>query len=358
MRRLFSIVVLLALPLLAVAVPAHAADNPFMVKDVKVDASAASAAEAFTIAVDEGRQKAWNELIHRLTRQEDWARVPAVETATLKRMTSGYQVADEKRSTTRYVAQVTYTFNGDLVRRFLQGANIAYADTAARPLLVIPMSPAYNPASPWLAAWSGVRMAGGAVPLDLPAPDALNRNVLAPLDFDSATWSDVQPVASRAHANQAALVLAGPVTAGQMTVRIRLLTPAGSQTLGPITVPAGAGPSGAYLAAAQAAASDIGNSWKARSAIDFNQRSTLTAEIRLDSLATWGHIQQRLANVPVVTNVNVEAMAIGQARIVISYAGTPAQLNDFLSQASLALSNRDGVWWLSAGSAHAGMERP
>ncbi len=45
---------------------------------------------------------------------------------------------------------------------------------------------------------------------------------------------------------------------------------------------------------------------------------------------------------------------MGQARIVISYAGTPAQLNDFLSQASLALSNRDGVWWLE----RAGPRRP
>lgn len=358
MRRLFPLLALLVLPLLAATLPARAADNPFMVKDVKVDASASSAAEAFTIAVDQGRQKAWHELIHRLTRREDWARVPAVDTVTLKRMTVGYQVADEKRSTTRYVAEVTYTFNGDLVRQFLQNANIAYADTAAPPLLVIPMNPAYDPGSAWVAAWSGAGMADGAVPLRLPAPDALNRTVLAPLGFDSAAWSDVQPVASRARAHQAALVLAGPISGGQMTVRIRILTPAGSQTFGPLTVPVPAAPAAAYAAAEQAAASAIGNTWKARSAVDFNHLSTLTAEIRLDSLATWGRIQQRLANVPVVTNVNVEAMAIGQARIVISYAGTPAQLNDFLSQASLALTNRDGVWWLGTGPARGGMEDP
>ncbi len=176
-------------------------------------------------------------LIHRLTRQEDWARVPAVETATLKRMTSGYQVADEKRSTTRYVAEVTYTFNGDLVRRFLQGANIAYADTRGPAAAGDPDEPGLRP---------GVALAGGLVRHPhgrrRRAARAAGRRRARPQSCwprsisTARRWSDVQPVASRAHANQAALVLAGPVSAGQMTVRIRLLTPAGSQTLGPITV--------------------------------------------------------------------------------------------------------------------------
>jgi energy-converting hydrogenase Eha subunit E len=103
-----------------------------------------------------------------------------------------------------------------------------------------------------------------------------------------------------------------------------------------------------YAAAVQASADAIGNLWKARTAVDFNQHSALTAEIQLDSLAEWGRIQEKLVNVPVVTNVNVEAMSIGHARIVISYAGTLAQLGDFLSQASLGLTSRDGVWWLNA----------
>jgi hypothetical protein len=359
MRRLFTVIALLLLPIMAATAPARADDaaagnsaqnpsaNPFVVKDVKVDASAASAAEAFTIAVDQGRQEAWEELMHRMTRQEDWAQIPAVDTAALKRMTSGYQVTGEKRSTTRYVANVTYTFNGKRVRRFLQSANIAYADISAPPLLVIPMNPEYVPASAWVAAWGSANMAGSAVPLELPTPDALNRTLLAPLDFDSAAWSDIQPVAQRAGAKRAALVLLGPGADGQMSLRIRILTPAGSQVLGPLPVPATSAALG-YAAAVQASADAIGNLWKARSAVDFNQHSALTAEIQLDSLADWGKIQERLVNVPVVTNVNVEAMTIGHARIVIRYAGTLAQLSNFLSQASLGLTNRDGVWWLNA----------
>ncbi len=346
-RSLFA--VLVAALVAGWLAPARAADDPFIVKDVKVDASAASVSEAVNIAINDGRRKAWATLIHRLTRQQDWDNVPAVDDATVQQMTQGYQVADEKRSTTRYVADVTYTFNAGLVRRFLQSANIAYTNSAAKPLLVIPMSPGYAPDSGWALAWGGDVTSNAAVPLKLPQGDALDRSVLGAIDFDNASWSDVQPVASRARTDQAALVQAGPVANGEMNVKIRLVSATGSQLVPPVSVPVaqGATPQVADASAALATAQALGNIWKTRAAIDFNRQSTLTADVRLDSVAQWGAIQQRLAKVPVVTNVNVAAMDIGQARIVIDYAGTPSQLNDFLSQAALQLSNRDGVWWLS-----------
>lgn len=359
MRRHLSFLILMLVFALGVS-GARATDAPFTVSGVKVDASAASASEAFRIAVDGGRHAAWDTLVHRLTREADWARVPAIDDDSLRKMISGYQVANEMRSTTRYVAEVTYTFNGDMVRQFLRGANIAYAVSAAPPLLVVPLAPSYSPSSPWTAAWAANRMAAGTVPLQVPTGDALDATILDPIAFDTGAWSDVQPAASRVHASQAALVLAGPVSAGHMTVSIRILSPAAPQVLPPVQVPVvpGAPAANIYADAVTAAGGAIGEAWKTRSAIDFNHRSTLTAEVRLDSLAQWGAIQQKLAMVPVVTNVNVAALSIGEARIVLSYAGSPVQLKDFLSQAALELSSRDGVWWLSAQAVDGGMVSP
>ena len=336
---------------------ARAAGGPFTVSGVKVDASGASASEAFNIAVDGGRHRAWTALVHRLTRQEDWGRIPDIDDDILRKMITGYQVTDERRSTTRYMADVTYTFNGDLVRRFLRDANIAYAVSASPPLLVVPLAPSYSATSSWTGAWAANRMAAGNVPLQVPMGDALDATMLGPISFDTGAWSDVQPAASRVHASQAALVLAGPISGGHMTVSIRILSPAAPQMLPPVLVAVSPGEPTAqiYADAVQLAGQAIGEAWKARSTIDFNERATLTAEVRLDSLAQWGMIQQRLATVPVVTHVNVAAMTIGQARIVLSYAGTADQLRDFLSQAALALTSRDGVWWLSVQSADGGM---
>jgi hypothetical protein len=355
MRRFLFI--LLCAGLFLVPFAAARAEDPFTVKDVTVQASGASATEAFNVAVDGGRRAAWKILVHRLVPDRDWSQVPGIDGATLKRMVSGYRVSNEKRSTTRYMADVTYTFNGDLVRRFLQGAGIAYAASAARPLLVIPLAPSYLRASDWTEVWSGTHVAGDSVPLVLPVGDALDSSILKPIDFGVATWSDIQPVASRVHASQAALVLVERPSSQRMTIRIRILSPAAPQTLAPVevTLAPDTPPLTAYGQAMNAASQAIADAWKARSAIDFNRRSTLTAQVRIDSLAQWGAIQQRLATVPVVTHVNVAAMTLGQAQLVIDYAGTQSQLDDFFSQAALSLSNRDGVWWLSAQSGDGGM---
>ncbi|MBU6443227.1 MAG: hypothetical protein KGR48_04890 [Alphaproteobacteria bacterium] len=349
---------------LALPPGARAADGPYTVSGVKIDATASSASEAFNFAVDGGRREAWDKLIHRLTRQQDWDRVPPIDDATLQRMISGYQLANEMRSTTRYVALATYTFNANLVRNFLRSANIAYTDSSAQPLLVIPLSPRYAPGSPWAMAWAGLGGSVDGVPLALPGSDAQTNAALASLNFGMAGWSDVQPFAARAHAGEAVLAQVQPPVPGQMqgqlTVKLRILSPGPPQVLPDVAVAFNAGSEsrGGYGDAAMAAAGAAANAWKSRKAIDFSQQATLTANVQLASLAQWGAIQQKLASVPVVLNVDVAAMSIGEARIVLTYAGTASQLNDFLSQAALTLANRNGTWWLGAKPTAAAMENP
>lgn len=346
-RHLF-VLVILGLCLLPLGA-ARAGDNPFTVGNIKVDASASSASEAFNIAVNAGRRNAWDVLVHRLTRQQDWAKVPPLDDVTLQRMIRGYQVADERRSTTRYVATVTYTFNPDTVRRILRGANVAYADSATKPFLVIPLAPGYVPQSKWTAAWAGARNTAG-LPLVILSGDPLDLAALGPLRLETAAWGDIEPLVSRAHATQAALVLAKPPASGHMMLKIRILSSGPVQDLPDVDVPIppGTQPEKGYGDAAMAAAAAIGDAWKARAAIDFNRHATLMADVRFDSLAQWSAIQQKLASVLIVTDVDVAAMNIGEARIAIGYAGTSAQLDDFLSQAALGLENRGGTWWLSA----------
>src|SRR5690348_1249548 len=97
--------------------PAAAAGKPAPVKGdpysivVAVDASAASASAAQTKAINGGRARAWGEISHRMVPQKDWGKLPSLDDAALERLIRGYTVADEKRSTTRYNARVTYIFN-------------------------------------------------------------------------------------------------------------------------------------------------------------------------------------------------------------------------------------------------------
>ena len=95
------------------ATPAFAQQELYTVPGIHVDATAASSTEALNAAIMQGRSKAFQILYRRLTRQADWPRQPALDGQGLLRISRGYTIANERRSTTRYVADVTYMFKTD-----------------------------------------------------------------------------------------------------------------------------------------------------------------------------------------------------------------------------------------------------
>jgi hypothetical protein len=328
---------------------AHAAQDPFTVSGIQVDATAASATQAETIAINSGRAKAWTALYRHLTKQEDWPRQPALDEVTLQRIVRNYLPMNARRSTTRYVASMTYVFNADAVRRILQRNDIVYTDVQAHPIVVIPLAPGYQAHSPWTAAWSDPHYASGPVPLLLPQGDT---SALGGLNFATAGVKDVQPFTSRAHAQEAYLAELQPAN-GAMTIKLKRLGPGPSPSIPDVSVPVPprTPPAKAYASAADATASAIIDAWKGRSAVDFTKRSRLVADIRFDSLSQWSAFQQKLATTPGVTDVFVVAMNIGEARLAISYMGTQDQLSEQLAQAGIDLSSQDGAWTLSTQTA-------
>ncbi|HSS14315.1 MAG TPA: hypothetical protein VLL04_10495 [Rhizomicrobium sp.] len=326
------------------AAPASAQDNSlYTVSAVHVDATGASSTEALNAAIAQGRARAFQTLYRRLTRQVDWPRQPALDAAGLVRIGRGYNIANERRSTTRYVADVTYMFNPEAVARTLRAAQIAFSQTQAKRILVIPMSPGVSH-GPWAQALMAPAFRESAVPFSLLGAE--DDAALAALNIDTATWSDVSAMAVKNHVTEVGLVQAVSAN-GKITVNIRRLglgeQPAKTSVDVPISQTVGA----TYPAAAQAAVRTIEEMWKTRSAIDFSQRGRITADVRIDSLAQWGEIQTALGSVSNVTGFTVTAMDMNYARINLGYMGGIEQVREALGSAGLSLTNRGGQWMLA-----------
>lgn len=325
------------------------ADSTFEVSNIHVDASAKSAAEARSAAVAAGRPAAWGILFKRLTRQQDWGRQPALDAATLQKMVIGYFAVNERRSTRRYVAEVTYTFNPELVARVLQGAGIPYTVAAAKRVLLIPMAPGFARASSWTAAFASPRFATAPVPFSVPYGDAQDMVYLGGLNFDTATWDQVAPAANRIKASEAVLVLATPV-GNKLQVTVKRLGMGVIPMKSSIDVPMLQGPQATYPGAADAAVRVIDDMWKNQKAVDYSQKGKLTADVRITSLPQFAMLENTIAGVPNVASVSVTAMDIGHARLVIVYIGTPEQLRVALAQAGVSLWMRGGQWQIAQGA--------
>lgn len=341
--KFFAVSLLL---LVAVAPQRARAQTLFTVSGIHVDATAASSTIAFNEAVAQGRAKAFQILYRRLTKTSDWGREPQLDLAGLVRISRGYEIANELRSTTRYVADVTYEFNPEAVERLLRASSIAYSKTVSRPVLAIAMAPGASP-GPWAQALANPQFHGGMVPLLTLGAD--DDQALQSLNFDSASFDDVSAIAQKYHVNQVALIQAVNAD-GKITVNIRLLAsaePAGKTT---VDVPIQGNVNASYPLAAQAAIQAIDDIWKARTAIDFSQRGHLSADVRIANLAQWGELQSALSSVSNVTGVEVTAMDMSYARIQIAYIGGLQQLRDALAAQGLVLSSGGPGQWMLAGA--------
>ena len=345
-RALFASIFIGFLALLLVpAAPAAAQENSlFTVTNLHVDATGASSTEALNAAITQGRARAFQVIYRRLTRQADWARQPALDGAALLRLSRGYNIANERRSTTRYVADVTYMFNPEAVALQLRRSGIAFSQTQARRILVIPMSPGVNH-GPWAAALSSPALRDSQVPFTLLAAE--DDAGLAGLNFDAAGWGDVAAVAAKNKVTEVALAQALYAN-GKMTVNIRRLGATEQSAKTSADVPMTGTVGTTYPVAAQAAMRAIEDLWKTRAAIDFSQRGRLTVDVRVASLAQWGEIQTALAGTSNVTGTTVTAMTTGYARMNLTYQGGLEQLREALGGAGLSLNNRGGQWMLAS----------
>jgi hypothetical protein len=339
-----------AKPAPAAAKPSAVKGDPYSVT-VPVDASAASVSVAQNNAINGGRARAWTELSHRLVPQKDWSKLPSLDNAGLERLIRGYTVANEKRSTTRYVARITYIFNPGAVRHLFRVANIGVSEQTGTAILLVAMSPTYSAHSPWAQALAQPKYANAQFPLVRPVGDDVDQSSLGSLHFAEASWGQIQSAASRVHAGEAVLVEASNPAASHMTVRMRRVGPGKPVALADINVPVAAGtpPAKAYATAADLAEAAIEDAWKARGTIDLNKKSRMVADLRITSLEQWNSMLGRIGAVPAISDVSVVAMNTGEGRVAISYTGTPEQLRTMAAQSNLSFTEHAGTWWISPG---------
>ncbi len=78
-------------------------------------------------------------MMKKLTLPEDWASLPEVDDSTAQNAVRGFQVASEKTSSTRYIAEMIVSFQPEAVRRLLRNAGIPFGETQARPAVLLPV---------------------------------------------------------------------------------------------------------------------------------------------------------------------------------------------------------------------------
>ncbi len=242
----------------AFAGPAMAmGEDVFVVPRVTVQAKANSATAAKAAAQIQGRRRAMDILLRRLTVEEDWAYLPTLSSGEpaemsseydlsaitmtdrgvisltdrdLELLESGFEVYNEKSSPKTYRAFITYRFKPDAVRKLLRDARIPYSEAQTRTALVLPVLQTRNGTylweenNPWMAAWKVRPYDNELTPMIAPLGDLEDAATISARQALALNESALYEIAQRYSVSQIIIAHAFlQQTDGEDRLRVRLI---------------------------------------------------------------------------------------------------------------------------------------
>jgi hypothetical protein len=371
-RRGAALALALLFVFLAPQPRAAAADDPFSAT-VTVDATSDSAAKARDVARVDGARRALNAVVDRLSGGAGNTKPLKLSDNQVTDLVASFEVANEKMSAVRYVADYTFHFKSADLKKALQAAGIAIVDTnapaaagpaggGAKQVVVLPVYQSggqsggqavlWDDPNPWRQAWSQRPAGTGATSLVVPLGDVSD---LAAVDADKARSGDTGALSAIAKKEGAddVLVMLAAQRAGTdkpgLDVTVRRYRAGRVVDVHSDSIDANPGESepDLFRRAADAIAADMDNGWKNAKDKAGGQEGSLVVVAPITGLEDWLKLRDGLAGLSSVRKLDLKSLSRQEATVEIQYVGTLDQLKANLASINLGLEGGDPIWRLA-----------
>ncbi|MBT6442545.1 MAG: DUF2066 domain-containing protein, partial [Alphaproteobacteria bacterium] len=183
------------------AVPLGASEI-FTIRGVVVDTTAASSAEARTSALAGGQRAALKSLYLRLVVAEDVQFLPQDDEAVAD-LVAGFEIDEERVSTTRYRAVMTINFNPQNVRLHLRSHRVRFAESVSDGMIVLPVlldrgqALLWTEPNSWWDAWANRPSDASLLPVSIPLGDVADITAIQEARVLQATSDELRKFAAR-----------------------------------------------------------------------------------------------------------------------------------------------------------------
>ena len=351
---------LLVLQVGGMSVRAQEAD-PFSAT-IKVDATADTVVKAREMARIDGQRRALAAIAERLSGGNPPAKASKIDDNAITDLVASFEVANERMSAVRYVADYTFHFRPAETRRVLGITGTVSAtppEPSTRSMVLLPVYQSgqetrlWDDPNPWRDGWEHQPATPGGPHIVVPLGDAGD---LAAINAQQARAGDAEALAAVARRNggdEAVVALAalrGPSEhpAGvDVTLRIYRGGRFVDARSDSFTTNPGESADGLLRRAVAAIVSDIAGGWKTDEAARQEREGSLTAVLPISSLEDWLRARERLGAVPVIRKLFLVSLSRQEATIEIGYSGTIEELKSELAQISLDLLQGEPLWRLA-----------
>lgn len=295
MTRFFTLI----FSVLVMAASRAFAADPFTVGGIYVDATAATAIEAQTMAIQDGQLRAALKLIDRVTLASERAAnpVPDLTPEIVGRMIRALEVGQERRSANRYLGEITVAFNPSQVQAFLRANDLTLVSSQARERLVLVRGD-----NRLQSVFADPRLSYALTPLQAASAEDVRFLSASPSD------AELKALAAKYGLNQVLIVEAsGTVT--------DVSTDTGNRKSFYIS------PRNDGAAFADAIVARLETDWKQASAIVADEMVTTAVSVLYSSHSDWIALQDAINTSAQIKGARLDALSKDGALMTISYGG-------------------------------------
>jgi hypothetical protein len=343
---------------------------------VKVDATADSAAAARELARIDGQRRALGLVVDRLSGSSDNPKLAKLEDKAITDMVESFEVANERMSPVRYIADYTFHFRSSKLRRLvrvaetppaegggkptvLESSRPAVPESSSKPMVVLPVykdstrTALWDDPNPWREAWAQRSGDAGAVRVTVPLGDASDLAAIDAGRAESGRSDALAAIAQRNGGDDAIVALATARRQGDnlsgLDLSVKWYRSGRLSDTQANSVDALPGESEGDLLRRAADAVAAGIAGGARK--NPGQQAILAASVPISSLSDWVMVRDRLASAAAVRRVDLLSLSRQEAKIQIRYVGSAEQLKSSLAEVDLGLGGTDPMWQLQISSA-------
>lgn len=356
MNRRFFQIALAALALVILFRGPATAQDLFEVNGLRVDESAADEVKAKFGAIESAQERALQIVLRRLVQAEDIDRLSQIDGERLARMVRDYDIADEKLGGGRYLATISVRFVPEEVANALKDAQIPFAMTRSRPIVVLPVLDTgsarrlWDDPNPWRRAWAGRTPYPGLFSVMMPAGDLSD---VATVNVNQAISADPDAMLAIARKYQAtgAMVAIASISGNQASrlVAVKLEFVGGNNDGATVERRfKGSGNLTAFLGQVVTQILDgLERDWKQENILDFSQVERMSVLVPIKGLGGWRDVRERLDGMSRIQSLSMARMSQEEVELDLVFVGSTVQLRSALAQQGLELVfSPDHSLWL------------
>ena len=300
-------------------------------------------------------------MVERLSGSSENTKPAKLDDKTITDMVESFEVANERMSAVRYLADYTFHFRPSKVRRVVRIADSpaaegdrrpAVSEPSAKPVVVLPVykdagrAVLWDDPNPWREAWAQRSRESRVVHLMIPLGDASDVTAIDANLAESGKSEALAAIAQRNGGDETVVALATARRQADKLVGLEVSIKwyragrlADAQTS---SVETRAEESeGDFLKRAAEIAAGIASSPRKNPS-----QGVLAASVPLNNLGEWVLVRERLASAAAVRKIDLLSLSRQEAKIQIRYVGSADQLKSSLAEVDLGLGGGDPVWVL------------